>query len=90
MAHIWLDKQFQQKVDLIKGLISVEGNIVFDDTGFTKDSVTLFGVDYSDEPKGVKYQITKDHIEMLDNAHSIDQVIQVYSSIGYFGFKGDE
>lgn len=85
MAFIWLDKQFQQKVDLIKGLLSVEGNIVFGDTGFTKDSVTLHGLYYGgDEPKSVKYQITKDHIEMLDNSHSIEDVIQVYKEIGYF------
>lgn len=85
MATIWLDKQFQQKLDLIKALISVDGNIVFGNTGFEKDSVTLSGTYYGgDEPKGVRYQITKDHIEMIDGARTIEEVIEVYRNIGYF------
>lgn len=85
MTYIWLDKKFHQKLDLIKGLISVEGNIVFEDTGFTNNSVTLYGLYYGDaKPKNVKYKLTKDHIEMLDSAHSIDEVIEVYRKIGYF------
>ncbi|MGF7535055.1 hypothetical protein AAGG74_15400 [Bacillus mexicanus] len=85
MTYIWLDKKFQQKLDLVKGLISVEGNIVFGNTGFEKNSVTLYGLYYGDtEPKVVKYILTKDHIEMLDSAQSIDEVIEVYRKIGYF------
>lgn len=85
MTTIWLDKQFQQKIELIKGLISVQGNIVFGNTGFDKESVTLFGTYYGgDEPKSVRHQITKDHIEMIDGARTIEEVIEVYRDIGYF------
>lgn len=85
MDTIWRNKQTQQKLDLIKGLISVEGNIIFGDAVFTKNTVNLHGMYYGgDEPKRVNFQVTKDHIEMLDNAHSIKEVIEVYENISYF------
>jgi hypothetical protein len=66
-------------------LISVDGNIVFGNTGFNKESVILYGTFFSEnEPKGVLYEVTKDHLESLRDANTIQEVIEVYYDIGYF------
>jgi hypothetical protein len=83
--YYWEEKGFQQKIDLIKGLISVEGNIIFGNTGFNKESISLYGA-YQGEnvPKRVVYEITMDHIEMFKKSKTIEEVIEIYNSIGYF------
>ena len=85
MDYYWEEKGFQQKIDLIKGLISVEGNIIFGNTGFNKESISLYGA-YQGEnvPKRVVYEITMDHIEMFKKSKTIEEVIEIYNSIGYF------
>lgn len=81
----WENNKLRMKIDLIKGLASVEGNITFDMLGWEKDnSVVLYGTYWGgEEPKGVRYLIIKDYIEMLKDAITIKDVIQVYKSIGF-------
>lgn len=85
MEKHWLEKQLQQKLALIKGLISVEGNIIFGNTGFTKDSVVFYGSYFGgDEPKSVNYSVEKEHIELLKEASGTSDIIEIYKNIGYF------
>ena len=80
-----MNKHLQMNVDLIKGLASVDGNITFNSIGYSDNRVILYGTYWGEEEsKAVKFSIEEEYVEMLEKANSVQDVLEVYDTIGYF------
>jgi hypothetical protein len=81
------ERKMHMKMDLLKGLISVDGNITISMTGLNpnKKEITFTGTYWGgNSPKRVEYIVVKDYFEMLEDANTVEDVMNVYNAIGYF------
>jgi hypothetical protein len=75
-----------KRVDVIRALIGIDGNLTMTDTEGCKDgSVILHGYKRNfQDVEPVKYFIGTDEIELLLNAKNFNEIYEIYKEIGYF------
>ncbi|WP_338335485.1 hypothetical protein [Bacillus altitudinis] len=80
-----MDNHTAIRIDVIRALIGLEGDIRMGSTLYSKKGIELDG-HYKDRHKNnrLKFFIDNSYVELLREAKDFNDVYEIYESIGYF------